>query len=192
MENLMMQERHLGKFCILYSHSNWIELKNTKPYSELIDPNKKLTNLAEKSEETCVELCRKGSCGAEFRKDLKVLTSGYFELLPVNKPKGKCSHGGISDSTTGLGKSWDGINKDYKESNNGHGVLHNTASNLATDATVQLLENIWKKTDNSKFLRLVGLHEEEPAGAWRTSLHFILLTSRYPDANKPDEMGTME
>ncbi|KAL0198860.1 hypothetical protein M9458_007400, partial [Cirrhinus mrigala] len=60
-------------------------------------------------------------------------------------------HGGTPDLTTGFRKSWDGINKDYKDSS--HGFLHNEAAEVATKASVQLLETIWNSTNADQFLR---------------------------------------
>ncbi|KAI2666893.1 ATP-dependent 6-phosphofructokinase [Labeo rohita] len=65
-------------------------------------------------------------------------------------PGGKCSHGGTPDFTTGFGKGCDGISKDYKDSS--HGFLHNEAAEVATEASVQLLEKIWKSTNADQFL----------------------------------------
>jgi len=47
----------------------------------------------------------------------------------------KCSNGGFPDYP-------DGINKDYSDSS--HGELHNKAANVSINASVQLLEKIWR------------------------------------------------
>ncbi|XP_051988953.1 von Willebrand factor A domain-containing protein 7-like [Xyrauchen texanus] len=167
------------------SHSNWIELGNDKPFSDLINPDKQLTNLAD-GMNTCEENNKDKKSGAKLLQsiiDKKILTSGYFGL---KKPKGKCSHGGLLDFTTGIGKGWDGMNKDYTESNKGHGAQHNKAAKVAIDATVELLEKILQTITGPNFLRLVGLHEDKIAG--NPSIPTIDLNSRYPDANKPDQM----
>ncbi|XP_051988942.1 von Willebrand factor A domain-containing protein 7-like [Xyrauchen texanus] len=161
-----------------YSHSNWIELGNDKPYTALISRKTQLTNLAG-DKKTCVENPSDHSSGAKLLDSIikdKILTSGYFG---TKKPKGKCSHGGALDFTTGRGKSWDGTNKDYSESN--HGSLHDKASSVAIDATVELLEKIQRKITNEKFLRLVGLHEEKPKGSLKMKLIPFKLDSRYKD-----------
>ncbi|XP_051569459.1 von Willebrand factor A domain-containing protein 7-like [Myxocyprinus asiaticus] len=161
-----------------YSHSNWIELGNDKPYTALISRKTQLSNLAG-DKKTCVENPSDHSSGAKLLESIikeKILTSGYFGK---NKPKGKCSHGGALDFTTGRGKSWDGTNKDFNESN--HGSLHDKASSVAIDATVELLEKIQRKIKNDKFLRLVGLHEEKPKGSLKTKLSPFSLESRYKD-----------
>ncbi|KAK7175488.1 hypothetical protein R3I93_002412 [Phoxinus phoxinus] len=124
-----------------YSHSNWIEMGNTKPCTALINVEENIPNPAGKDTVTCEE-CSDTKCGAGILKDIidkKILTSGYFGRT---KPKGKCSHGGTLDFTTGIGKSFDGINKDYSKSS--HGGQHNDAAKVAIDASVQLLENILK------------------------------------------------
>lgn len=46
-------------------------------------------------------------------------------------------------------KSLDGINKDASDSS--HGSLHNKAADVAIDASVQLLEKIWKNNDDANF-----------------------------------------
>ncbi|XDV12203.1 hypothetical protein PO909_000918 [Leuciscus waleckii] len=128
-----------------YSHSNWIELGNTKPCTALINPEEPIPNPAEKDQVTCEPHCANGNCGGKFRNAIlegHILTSGYFELI---SGAGKCSHGGSPDKTTVAGRSWDGINKDYSDSS--HGSHHNKAADVAIDASVQLLEKIRERID---------------------------------------------
>uniref|UniRef100_A0A3P8S1Z2 von Willebrand factor A domain containing 10, tandem duplicate 1 n=1 Tax=Amphiprion percula TaxID=161767 RepID=A0A3P8S1Z2_AMPPE len=72
-----------------YSHSNWVELGKTTPYSTLIRPDEPLENLA----------------------------SGYFDIFSSVKPA-KCSHGGQADKTSTVDPVG-GINKDGVESGHG-------------------------------------------------------------------------
>ncbi|KAK2917074.1 hypothetical protein Q8A67_001448 [Cirrhinus molitorella] len=164
-----------------YSHSNWIELGNTAPYTDLINPDKELNNLADRDRATCETNCANENCGAKFLPGITVLTSGYFG---IKKPTGKCSHGGTLDFTTGIRRSWDGINKDHSDSS--HGTKHNQAAEIAIEASVQLLENIQeklKKTGENNFLRLMGLHPEVPSDEWTTnSIPFTDFKDRYPEA----------
>ncbi|XP_057193889.1 von Willebrand factor A domain-containing protein 7-like [Triplophysa rosa] len=168
-----------------YSHSNWIELGNTSPYTALINPDEELKNIADELQETCEKDCVKKTCRASLKEDIinnKILTSGYFGS---KKPAGKCSHGGGLDLTTGFGKSWNGINKDSRDSS--HGSLHKKAAVVAIEASVKLLENIRDKINNpNSFLRLVGLHEEKPKGSLKTLL-FSAFKDRYPDASEGAE-----
>ncbi|XP_016108112.1 von Willebrand factor A domain-containing protein 7-like, partial [Sinocyclocheilus grahami] len=63
-----------------YSHSNWIELGNLFPYSNLIRPDSKIDNIAEPTRPTCRN-CNGGNCSNNILEDImqeKILTSGYF------------------------------------------------------------------------------------------------------------------
>ncbi|XP_049336028.1 von Willebrand factor A domain-containing protein 7-like [Astyanax mexicanus] len=135
-----------------YSHSNWIELGNRSPYANLINPNLPLTNLADKNMPTC------SSCDDNCTNNIldtvtsqKLLISGYVSGL---KPAGKCSHGGLVDSTSSQ-EPKGGINKDNSKSP--HGYLHLVAADVATAATRDLLEDIRKSTNDTEFLRLLGI-----------------------------------
>ncbi|KPP56464.1 hypothetical protein Z043_125912, partial [Scleropages formosus] len=66
----------------------------------------------------------------------------------------KCSHGGIIDLTSHQSPVG-GINKDKTSASHGH--LHSTAAEVATNATVQLLEDIRVSVGDSSFLRLMGI-----------------------------------
>lgn len=145
-----------------YSHSNWIEMGNTEPCTALINLEENIPNPAEENMETCESNIPDTNSGAKIKDTIlknKILTSGYFGK---SKKKGKCSHGGTLDLTTGVGRSWDGINKDAIDSS--HGLLHNKAADVAIAASVQLLEKIWKNNDDANFFRLMGLHQEKPKG----------------------------
>ena len=63
---------------------------------------------------------------------------------------GKCSHGGLSDQTSGQ-EPTGGINKDSLESS--HGNWHAAAAEVAVAATSQLLEDIRGAAGDRDFLR---------------------------------------
>ncbi|XP_060782511.1 von Willebrand factor A domain-containing protein 7-like [Neoarius graeffei] len=134
-----------------YSHSNWIELGQRKPYSNLIKRNAPISNIADS--ETC-RPCNSDVCRGNILEDIinqQKLTSGYFGF---SKPKGKCSHGGFFDlSSWGHG----GINKDDLSSS--HGYLHGIAASVATAASKELLQDIRATVGDSTFLRLMGLSQ---------------------------------
>lgn len=63
---------------------------------------------------------------------------------------GKCSHGGASDMTsTQVPRG--GISKDERRADNA--VLHDAAVAVATQATLELLEDIRGAAGNKEFLR---------------------------------------
>ncbi|XP_058629417.1 von Willebrand factor A domain-containing protein 7-like isoform X2 [Onychostoma macrolepis] len=138
-----------------YSHSNWIELGNQFPFSNLTRPDSQINNIAEPTRPTCRN-CDGGNCSNNILEDIireKKLTSGYFGLF---KPSGKCSHGTYFDIS-----SWftpkGGINKDSRSSE--HGYLHDTAATVAIAATKELLEDIRGFLGDSNFLRLMGFSQ---------------------------------
>lgn len=63
---------------------------------------------------------------------------------------GKCSHGGLGDISS-LFSPKKGINKDDTDSI--HGDLHPVAVTVATNATVQLFQDIRAATGEHNFLR---------------------------------------
>ncbi|XP_034148968.1 von Willebrand factor A domain-containing protein 7-like isoform X2 [Esox lucius] len=138
-----------------YSHSNWIELGNISPLSDLIRsdvPN--IGPLADKDTPTC-QNCVGGVCQNNILENIirdKKLTSGYFGIF---KPKGKCSHGGFLDSTS-LQKPTGGINKDASGSI--HGYLHAKAAEVAGAATRELLQDIRGAAGDRDFLRMMGIY----------------------------------
>nr|XP_055060965.1 von Willebrand factor A domain-containing protein 7-like [Misgurnus anguillicaudatus] len=141
-----------------YSHSNWIELGYTAPYSTLLKPNEPLSNIAGSTTATC-KSCVDDNCTDNILPEIlqqKTLTSGYFSAIPgfTNKPAGKCSHGSALDFTSYKNPTG-GINKD--DVNSEHGLLHQKAANMAINATIELLEEIRKDAGDTAFLRLLGL-----------------------------------
>ncbi|KAM9363653.1 von Willebrand factor A domain-containing protein 7-like [Symphorus nematophorus] len=143
-----------------YSHSNWVELGKTAPYSPLIRPDRPMDNLAGPNTPTC-RSCTGETCADNILPEVLqrgLLTSGYFNVYSSAKPDGKCSHGGSTDKTSTKDPTG-GINKDTLRSS--HGSLHNSATNLAVDATMELLEDIRLAVGNRNFLRLMGLSQTQ-------------------------------
>ncbi|KTF91533.1 hypothetical protein cypCar_00023387 [Cyprinus carpio] len=62
------------------------------------------------------------------------------------------------------------------------------AADVAIDASVQLLEKIWKNNDDANFFRLMGLHMEKPEGKRKTSLSLFNFKPRYSDATKDSDV----
>ncbi|XP_068177577.1 von Willebrand factor A domain-containing protein 7 [Antennarius striatus] len=139
-----------------YSHSNWVELGYTEPYVSLIRPDLPLENLAGVDVATCSD-CSSGSCPNPILPNIleeKILTSGYMGIFSDAKPKGKCSHGGEGD-LTGEAVPRGGISKDERRPDNA--VLHDTAVNIATAASLQLLEDIRLAAGDNDFLTMMGI-----------------------------------
>ncbi|XP_076842848.1 von Willebrand factor A domain-containing protein 7-like isoform X1 [Brachyhypopomus gauderio] len=152
-----------------YSHSNWIELGNRSPNPNLIKPNTPIGNIADVNTETC------SSCGDNCTNNIlptvlaqNTLTSGYFNMLSSNKPKGKCSHGGTADKTSFV-EPKGGINKDSTSSP--HGSLHFVAADVAIAATKDLLQDIRETSGDKEFLRLMGIFPSS------SGLCFVIVTS---------------
>ncbi|XP_071377870.1 von Willebrand factor A domain-containing protein 7-like [Centroberyx affinis] len=157
-----------------YSHSNWMELGNKLPNSNLIRSDSSIGNIAGESRATC-RSCDGNDCRNNILQDIlqeNLLTSGYFGIVPFisTKPKGKCSHGGFIDQT-----SWKepkgGINKDSKSSSHGH--LHTEAANTAIAATRELLEDIQGAAGDRDFLQLMGISKGS-----NKALCFVIDTTR--------------
>nr|XP_040042129.1 von Willebrand factor A domain-containing protein 7-like isoform X2 [Gasterosteus aculeatus aculeatus] len=139
-----------------YSHSNWVELGYTEPYINLIRPDLPLENLADISTATCSD-CASGKCPNSILPNIlkeKKLTSGYMGIFSAAKPKGKCSHGGAGDLTS-TAEPRGGISKDERRADNV--AFHNAAVNVATAASLQLLEDIRLAAGDNNFLRMMGI-----------------------------------
>ncbi|XP_073698506.1 von Willebrand factor A domain-containing protein 7-like [Garra rufa] len=152
----------LGALCHtlqdFYSHSNWVELGSTAPFSTLIKPELLLNNIADPSTPTC-KSCIGPNCADNILPEIllhKKLTSGYFSIFSSKKPAGKCSHGGFADRTSSR-EPIGGINKDDISSD--HGFLHLRAAEMAINATMEVLQDIRLATGDQAFLRLVGLSQ---------------------------------
>nr|XP_046266993.1 von Willebrand factor A domain-containing protein 7-like [Scatophagus argus] len=143
-----------------YSHSNWVEMDNKLPNSNLITSDTSIGNIAAETRATCRN-CDGDDCTNNILEDIlreKILTSGYFGLIPFfsSKPNGKCSHGGFLDQTSGI-KPKGGINKDKLDSSHGH--RHTDAANLAIAATSELLEDIRAAAGDRGFLQMMGIYK---------------------------------
>ncbi|XP_067260115.1 von Willebrand factor A domain-containing protein 7-like [Chanodichthys erythropterus] len=159
-DNLQSARETLGRVCHtlqdFYSHSNWVELGNKSPYVNLIRPDLNIENIADVAMPTCSD-CASGTCPNQLLPAIlsgKFLTSGYMGLFSPNKPKGKCSHGGKTDVSSTQNPRG-GISKDERHSYNAD--LHNNAVNLASEATLELLEDIRGAIGNKDYLRLMGI-----------------------------------
>ena len=83
-------------------------------------------------------------CSAALLPTTSFLTTGYFganvEIHSANKPAGKCSHGGMFDRDA---RGIEGISKDTSQpALSPRWDLHARAAQLASDATVQYLDDI--------------------------------------------------
>ncbi|XP_060911370.1 von Willebrand factor A domain-containing protein 7-like [Labrus mixtus] len=161
-ENYEAARQKLGEICHplqdFYSHSNWVELGNKFPNSNLLQSGVSIGNIADESRATC-RSCDGDDCRNNILEDIienNILTSGYFGVVPLTstKPKGKCSHGGAVDQTSIIDPIG-GINKDTFGSSHGH--LHTEAANMAIAATSALLEDIRKAAGDRAFLQMLGL-----------------------------------
>ncbi|XP_070839250.1 von Willebrand factor A domain-containing protein 7-like [Chaetodon trifascialis] len=138
-----------------YSHSNWVEMENKLPNSNLIKPGTSIGTIAAECRATCRN-CDGNDCRNNILEDIqkeKILISGYFSFLGT-KPKGKCSHGGLLDSTRFF-EPKGGISKDTLSSDHGH--LHKAAANLAIAATSELLEDVRGAAGDRPFLQMMGI-----------------------------------
>lgn len=180
-----------------YSHSNWVELGNTRPWEVLGVPGGSLSNLAGEGVRTCIgcergkdvnriigffgglvgliEAEREYNCMDNLDENLQLqnlVTTGYVSHGPVEtKPPGKCSHGGIIDGTSDLAPEG-GINKDLK--NNAfspHYYLHDQAAGIAMQATVDFFERIREEVGDEDFADFFDIQE------LRTSLAFVVDTT---------------
>ncbi|KAM9348879.1 von Willebrand factor A domain-containing protein 7-like [Symphorus nematophorus] len=161
-ENFVVARETLGRILHtlqdFYSHSNWVEMENKLPNSNLIRSDTSIGNIAAENRATCRN-CDGNDCTNNILEDIlqeKILTSGYFGLLPFisTKPAGKCSHGGKFDRTKGI-EPKGGINKDDLTAE--HGYLHRQAANMAIAATRELLEDVRGAAGDKPFLQLMGL-----------------------------------
>ncbi|KPP57994.1 hypothetical protein Z043_124228, partial [Scleropages formosus] len=152
--NFREARERLGQICHtlqdFYSHSNWVDdlFSGALTITDILSPDVNTP--------TCTD-CIDNNCENNILPEViqqQKLTSGYFSLTSSHKPDGKCSHGGIIDLTSHQSPVG-GINKDKTSASHGH--LHSTAAEVATNATVQLLEDIRVSVGDSSFLRLMGI-----------------------------------
>uniref|UniRef100_A0A8C9Y8I4 von Willebrand factor A domain containing 7 n=1 Tax=Sander lucioperca TaxID=283035 RepID=A0A8C9Y8I4_SANLU len=139
-----------------YSHSNWVEMGQRFIYLHLLQPEEPAIPVAEDTP-TCME-CFSHTCRNNLlprmtnrQQDTQLLTTGYFSTFPT-KPQGKCSHGGILDSSRYKGAKG-GINKDSTSPFfSPHHYLHVEAANLATEATLSVLRDLRDTVGHKTFL----------------------------------------
>ncbi|XP_060901829.1 von Willebrand factor A domain-containing protein 7 isoform X2 [Labrus mixtus] len=147
-----------------YSHSNWVEMGKQFIYLHLLQPEEPAIPVANGNTPTCME-CFSITCRGnllprltETQQDSQLLTTGYFSTFP-KKPQGKCSHGGILDSSRYMGAKG-GINKDSTSPIfSPHHFLHVEAATLATEATLSVLRDLRDTVGHNTFLRLFSVKQ---------------------------------
>ncbi|KAK5904480.1 hypothetical protein CesoFtcFv8_006038 [Champsocephalus esox] len=143
-----------------YSHSNWVEMGQRSIYLHLLQPEEPAVPVAEEDTPTCME-CFSATCRDNLQPGLtntQLLTTGYFSTFPP-KPYGKCSHGGILDSSRYMGAKG-GINKDSTSPVfSPHHYLHMEAANLAMEATLSVLRDLGDTVGPETFLRLFSVKQ---------------------------------
>ncbi|XP_064407947.1 von Willebrand factor A domain-containing protein 7 isoform X2 [Latimeria chalumnae] len=154
-----------------YSHSNWIEMGNWGIYENLVRPGKDVGPIAAESQATCSD-CTGWFCLDNILKSInlkKLLTTGYCGTDP-EKPPGKCSHGGVLDSSRQK-SARGGINKDSTSPIfSPHSPLHGDASRVALNASVQVLQELWAAMGDKHFMRLLNMDSS-------SDLSFVLDTT---------------
>ncbi|XP_023155615.2 von Willebrand factor A domain-containing protein 7 [Amphiprion ocellaris] len=188
-----------------YSHSNWVEMGQRSIYLHLLHPDEPAVPVAKEDTATCME-CFSNTCRNNLlprltntQEDSQLLTTGYFSTFPP-KPQGKCSHGGILDSSRHLGAKG-GINKDSTSPFfSPHHYLHVKAAALATEATLDVLRDLRDTVGHKTFLRLFSVKQVpalvfvmdttgsmfEEITAARFRAHSIIQSR----ANSPEQPGT--
>ncbi|XP_022616932.1 von Willebrand factor A domain-containing protein 7-like [Seriola dumerili] len=188
-----------------YSHSNWVEMGQHSIYLHLLQPEEPAIPVAKEDTPTCME-CFSITCRNNLlprltntQQDPQLLTTGYFSTDHL-KPQGKCSHGGIHDSSRYMGAKG-GINKDSTSPLfSPHHYLHVEAATLATEATLSVLRDLRDTVGHKTFLRLFSVKQVpalvfvmdttgsmfEEITAARLRAH-ALIQSR---ANSPGQPGT--
>ncbi|XP_020779629.2 LOW QUALITY PROTEIN: von Willebrand factor A domain-containing protein 7 [Boleophthalmus pectinirostris] len=146
-----------------YSHSNWVELGHWDIYLHLLHPEEPAVPVAKLDTPTCLE-CFSLTCRDNLLSHLtrahrdSLLTTGYFSNTPL-KPEGKCSHGGVMDSSRSLGARG-GINKDSTSPLfSPHHYLHTEAARVATEATLAVLRDLRDTVGPKLFLNLLSVDQ---------------------------------
>ncbi|KAJ3591363.1 hypothetical protein NHX12_009308 [Muraenolepis orangiensis] len=133
-----------------------------------LQPEEPAVPLAHEDTPTCME-CFSATCRGNLMPHLGLLTTGYFSQSP-SKPEGKCSHGGILDSSRRRGAKG-GINKDSTSPLfSPHHYLHAEAARLASEATLTVLKDLRDTVGHAPFLRLFSVQQPP-------SLVFVLDTT---------------
>ncbi|KAJ8368947.1 hypothetical protein SKAU_G00089750 [Synaphobranchus kaupii] len=143
-----------------YSHSNWVEMGQRSVYLHLLHPEHPAIPVASEDTPTCAE-CYGATCRNNIllSQHTPLLTTGYFSSHPA-KPAGKCSHGGLLDSSRHQGARG-GINKDSTSPLfSPHHYLHGDAARLATAATVAVLQDLRDAVGTMSFLRLLSVRQQ--------------------------------
>ena len=146
-----------------YSHSNWVEQGGSSPSGSLGRPGATIPKLPITTA-TCRD-CTGGlppvlcaDCSANLLP--AGLTSGYYggEDPPFGvKPAGKCSHGGVTDSSA-KGLFGEGINKDSTDCEfSPHNFLHTQAVAVAKEATKQFIRDIKAMVTQKQIKELLGV-----------------------------------
>ncbi|XP_061639296.1 von Willebrand factor A domain-containing protein 7 isoform X2 [Phyllopteryx taeniolatus] len=147
-----------------YSHSNWVEMGQRSIYHHLLQPDEPAVPVAEGDTPTCME-CFSATCRNNLlprltstQADSQLLTTGYFSTFPP-KPEGKCSHGGMLDSSRSMAAKG-GINKDSTSPLfSPHHFLHVEAATLASEATLSVLRDLRDTVGHKTFFRLFSVKQ---------------------------------
>ncbi|KAG7470601.1 hypothetical protein MATL_G00115630 [Megalops atlanticus] len=146
-----------------YSHSNWVEMGQTSVYLHLLHPGEPSLPMASEDMPTCTD-CDSITCWNNIlpeltQKEHPLLTTGYFGTDPA-KPPGKCSHGGVLDSSRAQ-RARGGINKDSTSPLfSPHHYLHGDAARLASAATAAVLQDLRDAVGAAEFLRLFSVRQQ--------------------------------
>ena len=197
-----------------YSHSNWIEIGNTSPYTVLGDESSEPENIASPTRETCTD-CTQGDkilmvglfggadyhyeCSDNIRSDVNdahILTSGYYKGQKdkdgnvITKPTGKCSHGGFRDASSDLSATG-GINKDSTTPEwSPHADLHSDAAAVAISASRDLLKNIRDEVRNdTKFANFLNINLVKQQTI--SSIAFVIDTTGSMSEELPEIQATI-
>lgn len=199
-----------------YSHSNWIENGHRSPYSVLGRPDERgPSNIASPRRQTCDDCQERGTvivgqilsflssehqsarkyyaCQDNIILQRGILTSGYHggqrdnSGQIIDKPRGKCSHGGFLDATSdSFAKG--GINKDSPfEKWSPHYYYYDEAVLVAQQATVDILQEIRRDVDDDLlFGEFLGLTLNEAA-----SIAYVIDTTGSMDDELPEIQATI-
>ena len=203
-----------------YSHSNWVEMGNSEPYSDLGKEGVRPV-VAPPTAPTCTDCREDGSvlidfipftntavrhyrCDGNIRRDIlrpRLLTSGYYSnqyeeqydeeegrtRVFIEKPDGKCSHGGYLDATSDT-HARGGMNKDSPYPNlSPHSSQHDEAAELAEQATVDMLNYIREEVDDDeKFGAYLNLFVRTAA-----SVAYVIDTTGSMGAELPEIQATI-
>lgn len=196
-----------------YSHTNWIELGRRQPNSVLGREGQQLQDPPSNTA-TCANCTTDGTVGRivgyrgppqlpmfYYRCENNILPgvtaggiliSGYYhgqidgEGREIDKPAGKCSHGGFWDLSSDL-EGTGGINKDSISLDwSPHAQLHDEAAEVAVQASVNLLQDIRRAVnDDTKFASFLNL------GVVVTSIAYVIDTTGSMNVELPEIQATI-